>query len=101
MWFIGKHTRSLRDYLEVSFPAFGVSKDKCPPTNRPLPLFFSYPLNKYNCVHTPYQGCHRKSDVPVSFGNEVCLSETLFISALSRADELQLGTSIYGSQRPP
>lgn len=83
MWFIGKHTRSLRDFLEGAFPA----KDKCPPTRRPLLPFYSHPLNKYYCVHTHYHGCHRRSDLPVSFGNELCLSETLFISTLSRTDE--------------
>lgn len=83
MWFIGKNTRSLRDFLEGSFPV----KDKCPPTQHPLPPFYSHPLNKYYCVHTPDHGCHRRSDLPVSFGDEVCLSETLFISTLSRTDE--------------
>lgn len=66
MWFIGKHTRSLRDFLEGLFPA----KDKCPPTHRPLPPFYSHSLNKYYCVHTPYHGCHRRSDLPVG---QICL----------------------------
>lgn len=74
MWFIGKHTRSLRDFLAISFPAFGVNKDKCPPTQRPLPLFFSYPLNKHNCVHTPYHAVTANQICPYPLGmKSVCL----------------------------
>lgn len=56
MCFIGKHTRSLKDFLEVPFPAFEVNKDRCPPPHHLHLLFFSYPLSKYDSVHTLTMG---------------------------------------------
>lgn len=87
MCFIGNHTRLIRDFLEVPFPALEINKDKCPPARYLLLPFLSHPLTKLYCVHAPSCDCHCMLGLPVFCRIEVCLAEKLFLRTLSRSEE--------------